>query len=194
LGVAQIVQGLPHQIDNIVQGKGSELRPIENNPAYRVLDAAYLAGLALNARDVVNAFRFKAVSRTGGFVDGRAPRFIRELEARDSLGQGQTLMLSADGDLYLKRSGPDGIYLIRWMVRLSETQCRPRPVAAVALDGPADAVRSVYRFARCGESRAAQSNRRARNFSAQAEGQRTCNVYARKRDSDYSGGLTWAVY
>jgi len=53
LGVAQIVQGLPHQIDNIVQGKaGSELRPIENNPAYRVLDAAYLAGLALNARDV----------------------------------------------------------------------------------------------------------------------------------------------
>jgi len=124
----------------------------------------------------------------------RAPRFIRELEARDSLRPGPDTYAQRRRRSLPETIRPDGIYLIRWMVRLSGNSMPAAPVAAVALDGPADAVRSVYRFARCGESRAAQSNRRARNFSAQRKGSAPVMYTPEKETLTIQEGLTWAVY
>ncbi len=114
LGAAQIAQGLPHEIDNLANGKsGAELVSLNTNPLYRILDGAYLAGLLTNGKSLISAIRYKVVSRNGGYVDAKPPKFIQEVPAKDSRGQSALLRLTEKGDLYLVRPTSGAAYLDR---------------------------------------------------------------------------------
>jgi hypothetical protein len=114
LGATQIAQGLPHEIKDLSTGKsGLELVRLNNNPAYRFLDGAYLLGLVTNAKSIADSVRFKLISRHGGYMDAKAPKLISEINLTKSHSGPAKLLIDENGNFYAPRKDGNTVYLDR---------------------------------------------------------------------------------